>query len=147
MVWHESFSRLWSISWRRLPPLDAMLVCVECGEAVPHLYREFGKGNIRLTHCVCESFCYFVLNCNCWKESKALKEYYILAFIALTVKMKQEKCGQIADKYVEYEALILLYDMMLHKPSVYRHILYNRVVETSEMVHSPLFLLRRPVVH
>ena len=29
-----------------------MPTCVECGQAVPDLYREFSKGNIRLTQCV-----------------------------------------------------------------------------------------------
>lgn len=46
----------------------------------------------------------------------------------------QEQCGSVADKYVEYEAIILLIDMLLHKPSVYRHMMYNRVIEKSETV-------------
>jgi len=29
-----------------------MPICVECGSAVSDLYREFSKGNIRLTQCV-----------------------------------------------------------------------------------------------
>jgi hypothetical protein len=31
---------------------ERMYVCVECGAAVNHVYREFSKGNIRLTKCV-----------------------------------------------------------------------------------------------
>ncbi len=29
-----------------------MKVCVECGSPINHVYREFSKGNIRLTKCV-----------------------------------------------------------------------------------------------
>jgi len=29
-----------------------MPTCVECGQSVSDLYREFSKGNIRLTQCV-----------------------------------------------------------------------------------------------
>ena len=35
-------------------------------------------------------------------------------------------CGRIADKYVEYDTLLILLDMLLHRTSVYRHLLCNR---------------------
>ena len=35
------------------------------------------------------------------------------------------ECGQIADKYVEYDTLLILLDMLLHRASVYRHLLCN----------------------
>jgi hypothetical protein len=38
----------------------------------------------------------------------------------------QRKCRSIADRYVEYESVLLFIDMMLHKTSVYRHLLVNR---------------------
>jgi len=62
-------------------------VCVECGAAVQHVYREFSPGNIRLTQC--------------------------------------DVCGMFADKYVEYEPLLLCLDLMLIKAQPYRHCLYN----------------------
>ena len=34
-------------------------------------------------------------------------------------------CGQIADKYVEFDTLLVLLDMLLHRTSVYRHLLCN----------------------
>ena len=35
-------------------------------------------------------------------------------------------CKKIADKYVEYELVLIVIDLILHKPQVYRHILFNR---------------------
>ena len=36
-----------------------------------------------------------------------------------------QACGSFADKYVEYESALIVLDMLLHRPSVYRHILCN----------------------
>eukprot|EP00808_Paulinella_micropora_P028959 g27556.t1 len=62
--------------------------CIECGAPVVHVYREFSKGNIRLTKCEC--------------------------------------CHQFADKYVEFEMLLIILDLMLQKSAAYRHLLLNR---------------------
>lgn len=67
--------------------MNTSYVCVECGASVPHLVRDYGKGNVRLAIC--------------------------------------NHCNAIADKYVEYEHVLLFLDVMLFKPQVYRHILYN----------------------
>ena len=37
----------------------------------------------------------------------------------------QNHCGQFADKYVEFDAVLLTLDVILHKTSVYRHVLHN----------------------
>lgn len=34
-------------------------------------------------------------------------------------------CNQVADKYVEYETVLLFLEVLLLKPQVYRHVLYN----------------------
>ncbi|KAF1327722.1 Transmembrane protein, partial [Globisporangium splendens] len=34
-------------------------------------------------------------------------------------------CNEVADKYVEYENILLFLEVMLLKPQVYRHVLYN----------------------
>lgn len=65
------------------------MICVECGSPVPHAFREYGKGNIRLTRCD---------NCHC-----------------------------LADKYVEFEFIIIFLDLLLLRPQVYRHLLFNRM--------------------
>lgn len=36
------------------------------------------------------------------------------------------QCGQVADKYVEYELILVLIDVLLHCRPAYRHLLYNR---------------------
>ncbi|XP_028091244.1 protein arv1 homolog [Camellia sinensis] len=39
--------------------------------------------------------------------------------------MKCENCKAVADGYIECELMILLIDLILHKPKAYRHLLYN----------------------
>ena len=39
----------------------------------------------------------------------------------------QHRCSQFADRYVEYEFVVIFIDMVLHKPQVYRHLLFNRI--------------------
>ncbi|XP_021280220.1 protein arv1 homolog isoform X5 [Herrania umbratica] len=39
--------------------------------------------------------------------------------------MKCEKCKAVADEYIECELMIVLIDLILHKPKAYRHLLYN----------------------
>ncbi|GMY16042.1 protein arv1 homolog isoform X1 [Fagus crenata] len=39
--------------------------------------------------------------------------------------MKCENCKAVADEYIECEIMILLIDLILHKPKAYRHLLYN----------------------
>ncbi|EFA86273.1 hypothetical protein PPL_00835 [Heterostelium album PN500] len=35
-------------------------------------------------------------------------------------------CNQIADKYVEFDFIIVFLDLFLHKAQAYRHLLFNR---------------------
>ncbi|KAL6588054.1 hypothetical protein OROMI_001032 [Orobanche minor] len=39
--------------------------------------------------------------------------------------MKCENCKAVADEYVECEVMILIIDLILHKPKAYRHFFYN----------------------
>ncbi|XP_050237445.1 protein ARV 2-like [Mercurialis annua] len=39
--------------------------------------------------------------------------------------MKCENCRAVADEYIEFELMIILIDLILHKPKAYRHLLYN----------------------
>ncbi|OMO64177.1 Arv1 protein, partial [Corchorus capsularis] len=36
-----------------------------------------------------------------------------------------ENCKAVADEYIECELMIVLIDLILHKPKAYRHLLYN----------------------
>ncbi|CAN0418567.1 unnamed protein product, partial [Phaeothamnion confervicola] len=63
-------------------------ICVECGHAVPQLYKQYSEGNIRLARC--------------------------------------DACGSVADKYIEYEFVLIAIDLVLHRAEAYRHLLFNR---------------------
>ncbi|XP_057997220.1 protein ARV 1 isoform X2 [Hevea brasiliensis] len=39
--------------------------------------------------------------------------------------MKCENCKAVADEYIECERMIILIDLILHKPKAYRHLLHN----------------------
>ncbi|XVE77189.1 hypothetical protein DITRI_Ditri13aG0041800 [Diplodiscus trichospermus] len=39
--------------------------------------------------------------------------------------MKCENCKSVADEYIECELMIVLIDLILHKPEAFRHLLYN----------------------
>ena len=39
----------------------------------------------------------------------------------------QSHCNEYADKYVEYELVIIVLDLILHHPRAYRHVLFNRL--------------------
>ena len=77
-----------------------MPVCVECASPVSDIFKQFSKGSIRLTRCVL-----------CWIMILGMQDY----------------CKKIADKYVEYELVLIVIDLILHNPQVYRHILFNRI--------------------
>ncbi|GAB4829353.1 hypothetical protein Ancab_019024 [Ancistrocladus abbreviatus] len=39
--------------------------------------------------------------------------------------MKCENCKSVADEYIECELMIIVIDLILHKPKAYRHLLFN----------------------
>ncbi|XWS46325.1 hypothetical protein CRYUN_Cryun14cG0055700 [Craigia yunnanensis] len=45
--------------------------------------------------------------------------------------MKCENCKSVADEYIECELMIVLIDLILHKPKAYRHLLYNVLYQQS----------------
>lgn len=75
-----------------------MLRCVECSEPVTSLYQEYSKGNLKLTQCV--------------RKGTACTD-------------QQPSCKQFADKYIEFDNVIIAIDVILLKPQVYRHLLFN----------------------
>ena len=44
-----------------------------------------------------------------------------------------ERCGSVADKYIEFELVLVLIDIVLHSPAAYRHLLFNRQVFGKEI--------------
>ncbi|KAI8092491.1 Arv1-like family-domain-containing protein [Halteromyces radiatus] len=47
-----------------------------------------------------------------------------------------DQCQQFADKYIEYDFVIIFIDMLLLKPQVYRHLLFNRISQTGHGIES-----------
>lgn len=41
-----------------------------------------------------------------------------------------KKCGQVADKYVEYELMLVLIDIIMHRRPAFCHLMYNRYSST-----------------
>lgn len=59
----------------------------------------------------------------CGSEIKSVYREYGKGRFRLT---KCETCGSFADKYVEYEFMLIFLDLVLHKTAAYRHLLFNR---------------------
>jgi lipid intermediate transporter len=45
------------------------------------------------------------------------------------------KCHKVADKYVEFELLLVLLDAVLHREPAIRHLLHNRLSGVALKVH------------
>ncbi|BFZ12336.1 hypothetical protein BsWGS_15375 [Bradybaena similaris] len=61
--------------------------CIECGNKVRMLYREYKAGVIKISHC--------------------------------------DSCNAVADKYIEYDPVIIFLDALLLRRQAYRHLLIN----------------------
>jgi Arv1-like family len=49
----------------------------------------------------------------------------------------QDKCKKFADKYIEHDFVVLFIDIILIKPQVYRHLLYNRLGTADDRLNVP----------
>jgi hypothetical protein len=56
------------------------------------------------------------------------------------------KCGKVADKYVEYELILVLMDAILHKRPAVRHLLFNRLSDNSLQVCPSLLYRLDPLL-
>ena len=52
--------------------------------------------------------------------------YAMLCYVVLLCADLQDKCHNVADKYIEYELLLVSIDLILLREQAYRHILFNR---------------------
>ncbi|EYU31229.1 hypothetical protein MIMGU_mgv1a023950mg [Erythranthe guttata] len=62
------------------------------------------------------------LDPNCGFPIKTLYIQYSPGNIRL---MRCGKCKAVADEYIECELMILVIDLILHKPKAFRHLFYN----------------------
>jgi hypothetical protein len=64
------------------------------------------------------------------------------------IDVVKDKCKKFADKYIEHDFVVLFIDIILIKPQVYRHLLYNRLGTADDSLNvaslpkkpSPLFI-------
>ncbi|CAN8310958.1 unnamed protein product [Cochlearia groenlandica] len=55
--------------------------------------------------------------------------------------MKCENCKEVADEYIECERMIIFIDLILHRPKVYRHVLFNAINQETVNVQHLLWKL------
>lgn len=92
--------------------IEKTYVCTNCGYAIDDLYRQFGGIALKLTKCV-----------NLFNED-------IYNFHSLFL---QEKCNSIADKYVEYDLVNVIIDLILLKIVAIRHFLFNSTYKVARI--------------
>lgn len=67
---------------------------------------------------------YVCINCE-WPADELYRRYQ-----GGTLKISHcEKCGNIVDRYIEYDPVLIFLDVLLHKPHTYRHILFNATLQ------------------
>lgn len=53
--------------------------------------------------------------------------FFVILKIKFNIKKKKGNCSKLADKYVEYDPVIIFLDLVLLRVQVYRHILFNQI--------------------
>jgi len=120
-------------------------ICVECGHEVSELYSPNAiPGNIKLSICVCPSS-YSTVSGTCKPFGQRDTEMGMTLTLIPDTDLQllslpeywsfldvQAHCNSFADKYVEYDIVLIALDMILHRLGVYRHILFNLPRNTNE---------------
>ncbi|KFK42492.1 hypothetical protein AALP_AA1G000400 [Arabis alpina] len=55
--------------------------------------------------------------------------------------MKCGNCKEVADEYIECERMIIFIDLILHRPKVYRHVLFNAINQETLNIQNLLWKL------
>ncbi|CAI2337229.1 unnamed protein product [Caenorhabditis sp. 36 PRJEB53466] len=66
---------------------------------------------------------------NCQEISTSLYRKYAEGVIRLT---ECDKCGEVVDKYIEYDVVLVVIDLMLQYVQAYRHLLLNVRIQRPE---------------
>ena len=110
--------------------MDGSSVCVECGKSSDQeLYREFTGGTIQLSQCVSlllysEKHEVSVSTTFHERGSRAGRSLGTRLTLSFS-KFVQPACKRVLDKYVEFDAVILLLDVLLLRIQSYRHLIFN----------------------
>lgn len=99
------------MSNRELPKLKS--ICIHCGNDVKELFKKYSSSVLKVTNCVSE-------NRKPPNFVQKLQKYRFSFYIHL-----QEHCNELADKYIEFEPIIIAIDLVLLSRPAYRHVLFN----------------------
>ncbi|KAJ1370313.1 hypothetical protein KIN20_032007 [Parelaphostrongylus tenuis] len=64
---------------------------------------------------------------NCMEPSTSLYQSYSEGVIRLS---NCKHCNEVVDKYVEYETMLIVIDLIVHNICAYRHIIYNMKIQS-----------------
>ncbi|KAL8789155.1 MAG: hypothetical protein Q9213_001262 [Squamulea squamosa] len=108
-----------------------MPICIECRYSVPRLYHVFQSGNTgsQKPPPINRSTKPTPPNSAKKGELPARSQPKPASAVAGgDVRLTQcPRCKRFADKYVEHDYVVLFIDLVLVKPQVYRHLLFNRL--------------------
>lgn len=108
-----------------------MPICIECRYPVPRLYHVLHSGNAgsRKPPPINRSTKPGQPNASRKGDAPARsKPKPAAAVLGGDVRLTQcPQCKRFADKYVEHDYVVLFIDLVLVKPQVYRHLLFNRL--------------------
>lgn len=95
-----------------------MYVCINCGTECNELFRRYCPSVLKILKCVSKKKIPSPSR-DAVDRSHDDPAWRIYAYIF------QERCGLIADKYIEYDPVIVFVDLVLIEKPAYRHLLYN----------------------
>lgn len=93
---------------------EKLFICTNCGDKIEELYKQFGSVALKLTKCV--------------------SKWHLIKFLILKAYIFQENCNQVADKYVEYDLINIIIDLILFKIVAVRHFLFNSTYRVSIII-------------
>lgn len=77
------------------------------------------------------SSCSICVHCGSWADS--LYTSYGQNNIALNVC---KRCNMFIDPYIEHDFILIFIDLILHKPAIYRHLIYNRFTKNYKQLNN-----------
>ncbi|MCJ1478557.1 sterol homeostasis protein [Lambiella insularis] len=115
-----------------------MPICIECRYPVPQLYHVFHSSGQKSAYSTTKA------STNANSKSSATPSGFVSPKVTNSAKDAAEskpggvvggdvrltqcpRCKRFADKYVEHDFVVLFIDLVLVKPQVYRHLLFNRL--------------------
>ncbi|XP_057550904.1 protein ARV 2 [Amaranthus tricolor] len=81
------------------------------------------------------------MNPRCVKCGQGVEKLYIQYSPGNIRLLKCSNCKSVADEYIECEVMILIIDLILHKPPAYRHLLFNLLRDKVQNFDALLFKL------